>query len=262
MARRPDPESTKANFYPHGSSWTVAHLDRFLQSEWGQRLFSAKETKSPSQASPLCKTTDAKIRPSPAFLAAPRDTPLLKDSSPHRRPASASTNRRYTPDVMLLETLSRGMTASSCRRQELAGEARTLMSAKARRQLAVAEKKQEKDFAAFKSQRAMITKQQRLLANQPQSDFTGLPNRPVSARPVNSQLQSSIGFGLSPPSPPARPLLKRFPDRDHNTFQTLFRPAPQSQADPRKEQLLQLTRGSRPFNIVTGAAISYLNVSG
>jgi hypothetical protein len=126
------------------------------------------------------------------------------------------------------------------------------MSAKARRQLAVAEKKQEKDFAVFKSQRAMITKQQRLLANQPQSDLTGISNRPLSARPLNPQLQSGIAFGLSPPSPPARPQLKRFPDRDHNTFQTLFHPASQPQVDPRKERLLQLTRGSRPFNIVTG----------
>lgn len=261
MARRPAPESTKANFHPQGSSWTVSHLDRFLQSEWGQRLFSAKETKSPLQTYSLCKTTvEGKIRPSPAFLAVPRDTPLLKDTSPPRRPASASTNRQYTPDITVLQTLSRGMTASSCRRQELAVEARTLMSAKARMQLAVAEKKQEKDFAAFKSQRAMITKQQRLLANQLQS--AEVPNRPVSARPLNPQMGSSIGFGLYLPASPTRPQLKRFPDRDHNTFQTLFTPASQAQADPHREKLLQITRTTRPFNIVTGASNSYLNVSG
>ena len=249
MARKADPEATKANFVMHGSSWTVAHLDRFLRSEWGQRLFKPAET--PSQFSPLRRTTEAKIRPSPAFLAVPRDTPLMQDSSPPRRPASATATRRYAPDLDLVETLARGMTAASGRRQELAGEARTLMSAKARLKLAEAEKKQEKHFAALKSQRAMITKQQRLLANLPKSDISGLqsaPNRPFSARPVNPQLQSSIAFGLSPPSPITRPQLKRFPDREHNTFQTIFRPSSQPGTDPRQ------LRGGRPFNIVTGTS--------
>lgn len=254
MARKVDSEATKANFVLHGSSWTVAHLDRFLQSEWGQRLFKPPAAASPS--SPLRRTTEAQIRPSPAFLAVPRDTPLVINPSLSRRPASAAASRRYVPDLDQVETLTRGMTAASGRRQELAGEARSLMSAKARFKLAEAEKKQEKDFAAFKSQRAMITKQQRLLANLPQSGISGLqsaPNRPFSARPTNPQLQSSIAFGWSSPSPVTRSQLKRFPDREHNTFHTLFHPASQPVTNPQKECSLQL-RYSRPFNIVTGTS--------
>lgn len=240
MSRKPDPDATLANFRPHGSSWTVSHLDRFLQSDSGQRLFSLKPSQFDTNYSSLRLHTGMKIRPSPAFLGVPRDAPLLMDAV--KRPMSAATSRRPAPEI---DALNKEITAAMWKKRELESRGSDFLSPKERRKLAEAEKKQELDLSMYKTQRALLTKQQRIMVNEGKSEVRVM--RPVSARPVNMQLKSSFTFNETAPMTPTRPQIRRFPEKDHNTFQTLFQPS--SPPIPLKHPTP--TRG---FNIVTGVS--------
>ena len=233
-------------------------------------------------------TTDSRIRQSPAFLSLPREAPSQNDfrtartvtsgfdwtESSHTKGRQYSVFRGKTVDSAVL---ARSIQAVEGRRQALQREASSLLPPPVRRRLYEAEKKQAHDYSALKSQRLMLIKQQRILENDYPEGILGQATQPSgskvfaqSARTIArtdqlvgmTRTSPDIEFG-NPASGTTSPVLpkyqlKRFPEvfkhHYHDTNEALFVPGGTSQDLGRLERLTQLTRGNRPFNIVTGTS--------
>lgn len=67
--------SNKPNLQLTGSNWDATHLDKFLDSEWGDKLFNASRFRSSSAIPyPIRPVFETSIRPSVSFLNQPRES--------------------------------------------------------------------------------------------------------------------------------------------------------------------------------------------
>jgi len=283
-----DQFSNRANLSLHGSTWNAAHLDSFLRSQWGEKLFVAGKQREDSNSVQLPadlqirSTTDSRIRPSPAFLSLPREAPPATDFASARSATDFDwTDSEKTKDFRKQQVdsvaLARGIQGAEERKKALQKESARLLPPPARRQLYEAEKKQGADYSALKSQRLLLMKQQRILEHgypdglirqgtrEGRSKVFSQSARAVT-RTSNLQIQRKtspdIEFGhpesgSTSPVPP-RFQLKRFPElfkhHYHDTHEALFIPGGDTQGTGRLERLTQLTRGNRAYNIVSGTS--------
>ena len=283
-----DQFANKANLSLHGRTWNAAHLDSFLRSQWGEKLFVAGKQRDDSNSVQLPadlqirSTTDSRIRPSPAFLSLPREAPPAPEFVSARSTSDFDwTDSEKTKDFRKRQVdtvaLAKGIHTAEERKAALQKESARLLPPPARRQLYEAEKKQGMDYFALKSQRLLLMKQQRILENaypdglirqgtrEGRSKVFSQSARAV-ARTSNLKLQRrtspDVEFGnpesgSTSPVPP-RFQLKRFPEiykhHYHDTHQALFIPGGETQGIGRLDRLTQLTRGNRAYNIVSGTS--------
>ena len=280
--------ANRANLSLHGRTWNAAHLDSFLRSQWGEKLFVAGKQRDDSSGMQLPpdmqirSTTDSRIRPSPAFLSLPREAPPATDFQSARTalefdwkaPEATQDFRKRPVDTV---ALGKSIQAAEGRKLALEKESARLLPPPARRQLYEAEKKQSMDYTNMKSQRLLLIKQQRILEHAYPDGLIRQGTREgrsktltQSSRTVDrtSTLQfkrrtspdiefGNPEFGSTSPVLP-RFQLKRFPEiykhHYHDTHQALFIPDPDHQEAGRLDRLTQLTRGNRVYNIVSGTS--------
>lgn len=158
----------------------VAHLDNFLSSLWGKKLFSHKRPQREQRKEGLvCATGGA--RPCPAFLATSRDTvcpDYFNSQQLHltARPESLRSD---------LYSLSRRMKHLESRIEAQEQRSRGLLSHIEKRHLAVSCKRLREEHTALKAQKQLETKKTRVYNH-------WYPKERTSPKPLSNTYRDSL----------------------------------------------------------------------
>ncbi|CAG9311821.1 unnamed protein product [Blepharisma stoltei] len=175
----------------HGSTWDAKHLDKFLSSQWGEKLFSSKRNSAmslpPSQPNPALApflNGDTNIRPSPAFISLPRTSEapafLTKETKPMTMMSWRNDQRPFEPSQPDMIKIGEKMSQLEKRRLEDDTEYNKRILPSKRRQLYEAAKYREKEYKKLKNERLAIIKKERIISNAYPNGILGVdsPDRP------------------------------------------------------------------------------------
>ena len=274
-----------------GSTWDVKHLDNFLSSQWGEKLFQSRK---PSENSKLPEQlpflyTNSSIRPSAAFLSLPRDQPpiqsLLKSSENSLIPSSQA--KTYTAPTVDVDVISKKLHHLDEQRARDDQELCKIIPPAKRRQLFEAEKHRNKVYSKLKQEKLAETKKDRVVRNEYRSGVLGVDlterksgksatwgtkeavrneksvetNRALRAHNImvhtapspNVQFFNTGVTEGEPEKPRGLKKVQEIPQHYHDTYSALFIPKPRNDNTERTQRLKELWRGNRDFDIISGS---------
>lgn len=290
--------ANKANLTLHGTTWDAKHLDKFLKSDWGDRLFNSNQSNMPTEKVKKqegIQTVDTNIRPSPAFLTLPRSsgvTATIHTSAPMT--VGIVTHAQFQDTQQPVKLSKKDPIEIAKRMQKIEQELKGIKEAQydrlppnRRKQLFEGEKKREQQLKKLKEEKAMITKQNRIIKSGYPEGILGVdsPNLPDTklywkeqkdierskslqqnrwqqrAQNMMKNTSTSPGITFSNPNSAevpaekarAKKRVEEVPEQYHDTFGALFIPKVQKRDPERAERLKELNRGERNFDIVSGA---------
>lgn len=290
--------ANKANLTLHGTTWDAKHLDKFLKSEWGDRLFNASKSNQPPEPAKNIegiKTVDTNIRPSPAFLTLPRSSAIIAPV-PTQAPVITGvvTHTQFQDNQQPISIQKKDHIEISKKMQKIEQELKGIREAQMervtpdrRRQLFEGEKKREQMLKKLKEEKAMITKQNRIIKSGYPEGILGVdaPNLPDTklywkeqkeiersrslqanrwqqrAQNIMKNTSTSPGITFSNPNSAelpgekvrAKKKVDEIPEQYHDTFGALFVPKTEKRDPDRAQRLKELNRGERNFDIISGA---------
>lgn len=272
-----------------GNTWDVKHLDNFLASAWGEKLFQSKRATEASyvpQQLPLM-TSNSSIRPSAAFLSLARTQPPVQFlEKPKGNTLIHSSVHPYSPPVLNIEKVSGQLASLEEKRTKDAQEYLKVIPPSKRRQLFEAEKHRNREYLKLKHQKIRETKKERVLSSEYRSGVLGVEiGRRDHVKSANCCLKvaedndkanklrknfrtQNIMNHTSPSAniqffntkfsegekekPRGLKKVEEIPGHYHNTYNTLFVTKPETSNPERSERLKDLWRGNRNFNIISG----------
>lgn len=274
-----------------GNTWDVKHLDNFLSSQWGEKLFKSKKpsiASNPQEQLPLIYSNNS-IRPSATFMSLNRDNPpiqLLDKCQSNTLITQSNTQRTYTPPTLDIGKISKELVTMEKDKVKSNEEYMKIIPPSRRRQLFEAEKHRNKEFLKLKHDKILETKKQRVLSNEYKSGILGVNPTERSAfnskhwesnktykndqsdyhskaRSMNIMKHTMPNANIpffnpytSEPDPEKPRGLRRvteIPEHYHDTHHAVFVPKPKSTNLDRTQRLKELWRGNRDFNIISGA---------
>lgn len=279
-----------------GNTWDVKHLDNFLASQWGEKLFQSKKpsvNSGPQEQLPMIYSNSS-IRPSAAFMSLNRSQPpvqSLEKSFGNTLIHKSDTRRSFTPPSLDIEKVSKQLVNMEKERARDNLEYMKTIPPSKRKQLFEAEKHRNKQYLKLKHDKIEETKKERVLTNGFRSGVLGVNITERStinyknwgtlnkdseesnaelhrkARAMNilghTAPSANIQF-FNPYSNEAEPekarglkKVEEIPEHYHDTHNALFVPKPESSNVERTQRLKELWRGNRDFNIISGA---YFNI--
>lgn len=275
-----------------GSTWDAKHLDSFLASQWGEKLFRSKRPSEHSGGRSQLPFlySNSSIRPSAAFLALSRDRPpvqALEKLFGDSLAATGPDKKPYTLPIVELDEISKKLnTIETQKKKDELEYIKTIPPSK-RRQLFEAEKHRNKVYSELKQQKLTETKRDRILQNEYRSGIIGV-NISKSPNDYNKKIQeiehqndenrktfrmhnimnytapsANIQFfntGVNEAEKDKPRGLKRveeIPEHYHDTQKALFEPKFSTTNPERTQRLKELWRGNRDFDIISG---SYFNI--
>lgn len=257
----------------HGTTWDAKHLDKFLSSQWGERLFNTKQSQD-SYSKPLANFDNCSIRPSMSFLAVSRNNVPVYDAPPNSGPSALTHSRSPQPSNwnQISDKISRlHQKKSLCEAQES-----KVLPPKKKKELFESIKNYQEEINALKKQKLEIIKKNRILEKGYPNGVLGVPSESTTRNNQNSArirryaralnimkhtgTNSGIEFGhsLSTDQVPEKPsgikyLRNSMPQHYHNTHRELFCPQEKTKSAQREKRLKEVWRGNRDFNIISGA---------
>ena len=162
-----------------GSTWDVKHLDNFLASQWGEKLFQSKK---PSENSDIGSQlpflySNGSIRPSAAFLAQSRNQPPIQSLEKTTTSTLITKNlekKCYTPPTVDIGEISKRLTSLEQQRIKDDQEFVKVIPPSKRRQLFEAEKHRNKVYSKLKNQKLSETKKERVIHNEYRNGILGV----------------------------------------------------------------------------------------
>lgn len=272
-----------------GNTWDVKHLDNFLASAWGEKLFQSKrgtENSYAPQQLPLM-TSNSSIRPSAAFLSLPRTQPPVQPlEKPKGNTLIHPSSNPYTAPVLNLEKISKDLTTLEEKRIKDAQEYLKVIPPSKRKQLFEAEKHRNKEYLKLKHEKIRETKKERVLSSGYRSGVLGVDlgrrdqiksaslgvkstecddkskeiRRGLRTQNIMSHTSPSANIQFfnskhvegEQEKPRGLKKVEEIPSHYHNTYNTLFVTKPETCNPDRSERLKDLWRGNRNFNIISG----------
>lgn len=275
-----------------GSTWDAKHLDNFLSSEWGEKLYkTSKPSPFPSYQKPNSFFQKSSIKPSASFLSYNRDNqPLHNIEKPQGSSLLEYKDEKYGKNPFQgdpLITNFKMKELEDMRRRDML-EYQKVLSPFKRRQLLEAEKTRNQAYSELKNERLLGVKRQRILKGEYPEGILGVDSaRRADFSPLYANKQKEyekydkektvsrlnraknimdhtcanqkIVFFNDPRSEDVKEKatgMKRAEDGSrhyHDTYAALFTPESFKSQNERAERLLQLGRGNRDFNIISGA---------
>ena len=268
-----------------GSTWDVKHLDSFLASAWGEKLFKSKmptETSYYNKQLPLM-TANSSIRPSAAFLTLPRTQPPVQ--ALEKKTGNTlihQSGNPYSPPVPNVEHITSQMVTIENQRQADLKELSKVIPPSKRKQLFEAEKHRNQEFLRLKHEKIKETKKNRILSNEYRGAILGVDVQDRSKSKSSTYMKGSdqvleirkklrseniskhtkpnpnIQFFNSDQNaameekPRGLKKVEEIPSHYHDTYHALFVNKPSTTNPERSDRLKNLWRGCRDFNIVTG----------
>jgi hypothetical protein len=268
-----------------GSTWDVKHLDSFLASAWGEKLF---QSKLPTESSTLPQqlqvmSANSSIRPSAAFLTLPRTQPPVQ--SFEKRCGNTlihSSTNPYSPPKLNLDQVTTQLASIEHLREKDLKELSKVIPPSKRKQLFEAEKHRNLEYLKLKHEKIRETKKNRILSNEYREAILGVevPKRATSksagfvkgneqvveirkklradniarhTRPnPNIQFFNEDCHDSAEEKPRGLKKVDQIPNHYHDTYGALFVNKPATTNPERADRLKYLWRGCRDFNIVTG----------
>ena len=274
-----------------GQTWDARHLDKFLSSEWGGKLYNHKKYDEPQPVqsqSPYLRTS---IRPSATFMSEARDRKVVSlIDKPLGNSLLAWTGKSPSPQRKNLAEISAKMKELEKVQAKNEEEYTKLLSPGKRRQLFEAEKERLKQYASLKKERLEEVKNDRIVKIGYPGGILGIdsPDRPeastyyckvqkdnekVKRNLVQNRMNRAM-FIMNKTSPNYNIQFfnekegegDRAEDRQrgirrveqgavhyHDTYDALFTPLKDSSSPERAERLKQIWRGNRKFDIISGS---------
>lgn len=270
-----------------GSTWDVKHLDNFLSSQWGEKLFQSKKLSENSKANQQLPFiyTNSSIRPSAAFLSLPREQPPIqsfyKTSENSLIPKNSQTSPYVVP-VVDVDVLSKKLLTLEQQQAKDEQEARKIISPGKRRQLFEAEKYRNQVYAKTKHEKLDETKKDRVVRNEYRSGVLGVSvterkcaksmtwrnkNNNCTDKMVlrtenikthtapnpNIQFYNTKHSEGEPEKPRGLKKVDEIPEHYHDTYNALFIAKSKNPNTERTQRLKELWRGNRDFDIISGS---------
>lgn len=153
-----------------GKTWDAQHMDKFLNSDWGTKLYkSPQRTQEPSPIPQNSSSVYAKslIRPSASFMSEYRERPTVEILEKSRGSALDNfkpTSLSKTPQKSSPGEITKKMRELDEQNRRDYEEYIKLISPKKRKQLFEAEKQRKKVYSELKNEKLLDVKRQRIVA--------------------------------------------------------------------------------------------------
>lgn len=275
-----------------GNTWDVKHLDNFLASNWGEKLFNSKRpTERSAVVQPLPQLTGtSSIRPSAAFLTLTRSQPPilpLEKPQPSSLIYTNTSQKSYTPPTLDIDKTTKRLQSLESQRKKDEQEILKVIPPSKRRQLFEAEKHRNKQYLNLKHEKILETKKERVICSEYRSGVLGVNSERMHARnvwvkSVDKDAEKGVeerkvarAMNIMNHTAPSANIqffnsraeevqqgernrglrrVEEIPQHYHDTYNALFVPKPTSSNPDRTQRLKELWRGNREFDIVSGAA--------
>jgi hypothetical protein len=271
-----------------GKTWDAKHLDKFLNSEWGEKLYNHKKFDDPSLALPSSPFLQSSIRPSATFMSEPRDRKVASTiDKPQGSPLVTWSSKSKSPTRANLSEISSKMKEIEKEQKKAESNYSKLLSPSKRKQLFEAEKERLKKYSELKKARLEEVKNSRIVTIGYPEGILGVdsPQRPevspyyYKIQRENEKLSKSLAASRisramyimnkttassqiqffnekNTEVPVEKPCgikkVENLPIHYHDTHEVLFTPSINTVSPERSERLKNIWRGQRNFNIING----------